>query len=560
MSEILHKYMRKKQVADFAVAEPVPATSQALSPTPGFPFLPLILLAAAIFEALYVLIIALSPLPGLHFSGTPLAQAWPWTLIPSRLLFAGAGTPANHLTLLILTLVGLIAVYACIVWRTYKVTSAPTSRWLLLLLAGALLFGLTLLFQPALFSDDVFTYIFSGRILAVYHADPLNTSPIQFPSDPYLPWVISGRLRPNIYGPLWLLIASLLVSIGKGPAMTLMLFKAVALLSHLINCVLVWAILSRVSPRYRLPGTLLYAWNPLALIELAGSGHSDGLLSALLLLATLLYVQGYKRSKGRWYEIAAMLLFGLATSMNLVVLLLAPLFIWFLLRDKTSMPRVLWGFCWRVLAGLSLVIPIYMAFWRGASTFFAFISVIDMEHFVHSPLGLLTVPTHWFFTLVDQWSHFPSVMQPTVAADVALRASAIFIFALIYLQLFSKVRHALTALPELSHSLALDQEMRLPGFDVLLNCWASAVFWYLVLIMGWFWPWYVLWALWTVGLYRPRGYTLAMLLLSATALLVHPLLTFPGSPLAVDQSIFIFGIPLIYLFIDRQRAGRVAKR
>jgi hypothetical protein len=99
--------------------------------------------------------------------------------------------------------------------------------------------------------------------------------------------------------------------------------------------------------------------------------------------------------------------------------------------------------------------------------------------------------------------------------------------------------------------------VRLAGFDVLIDCWASAVFWYLVLIMGWFWPWYVLWALWTVGLRRPVGYTLAVLLLSATALLIYPFLTFPGSLLTIDQSIYIFGIPLIYLFIDRKRYSGV---
>lgn len=552
MAEILHVHSKKK-----SEGQDIIETGSSTPPARVLPSLLTILLTAGLLEVLYLLLVALSPLPGLHLSKTPLIQAWPWTLLPSQVLFPIAGTTMPQvvglLVLLSLTLAALMGTYALLAWRTSKVTAIISSRWLLLILAGALLFGLTLLFQPALFSDDVFTYIFSGRILSIYHADPLNTAPIQFPADPYLQWMISGRQDANIYGPLWLLIASLLSSISTSPVITLLLYKGLALLSHLVNCVLIWAILTKIAPRRRLLGTLLYAWNPLALIELAGNGHSEGLLSALLLLAVLVYVEDYNRGKGRWHELIALLLFGLAMSINLVVLLIAPLFIWFRLRDKTNIPRVLWGICWRALACLGLVIPIYLPFWRGASTFFAIISVIDMQHFMHSPIGLLTDPVRWAFGLVDQWAHFPPVMQPTIAADMALRFSAIFIFALIYIQLFGNVRRAPASVPDSLQAPSSDQEMLLPGFDVLTDCWASAVFWYLVLIMGWFWPWYVLWALWIVGLRRPNGHTFAVLLLSGTALLIYPLLAFPGSPFATYQSLLIFGVPLVFLFMDRKK-------
>jgi len=71
----------------------------------------------------------------------------------------------------------------------------------------------------------------------------------------------------------------------------LLFFKGLALLSHLVNCVLIWVILGKLAPARRLLGTFLYAWNPLALIELAGNGHNDGMLICLLLLATWLSVQ-----------------------------------------------------------------------------------------------------------------------------------------------------------------------------------------------------------------------------------------------------------------------------
>ncbi len=512
-----------------------------------------------ILALLYLFIVALSPLPSLHLHRTPLITALPWTLLPSQVFFPGAWTTNTllstpdwlHPTLLGVTLVALTAIYAWTVWRMVRCANpaSNTARWLMVLLGGVLLFGLLLLFQPALFSDDVFTYIFSGRLLAVYHANPLNTAPLQFPGDPYLQWVVSGRNAPNIYGPLWLCIASGLVSLGNGQVMTLLLFKGVALLSHLLNCLLVWAILSKIAPSRRLLGTLLYAWNPLAMLELVGSGHNEGVLISILLLATLLYVY----NKGHWSEFGVLLTLGVAGSMNLIAFLIVPLLLWFMVRTEPGIARVLRGFCWRALVVLVPAIAFYLPFWRGAETFFAITSAIDMAHFVHSPAALLIQPTRWAFGLVAQWSQFPPVMQPDTAADSTLRASTILIFVLIYIHLFSRVRHATTTIAGMRYDPLADQAMTLPGFDVLLECWSSAIFWYLVLILGLFWPWYVLWALWIVVLRRLDGRTLALLLFSGTALLIYPLLGFAQSPLNQYQSLLTFGVPLVCLYIYRRK-------
>ncbi|MHB8600015.1 MAG: hypothetical protein ACYDER_24795 [Ktedonobacteraceae bacterium] len=526
----------------------------------SIPLLPTLLLLAGITELLYILVLALTPLPGLHFMSTPLMSAWPWTLAPSRWLFPGAWTTTSttggapqydwfHAILFAVVLVGLIGAYALAIRAVLRMTSmanAP-SRWFLLIVGVAVVFSLTLLFQPTLLSDDVFSYIFSGRLLAIYHVDPLNTIPAQFPGDPYLQWVIAGRNTTNIYGPLWLYIASFLVTISNNPVVTLLLFKGVAILSHIINCLLLWAILSKIAPTRRLQGTLLYAWNPLVLLELAGSGHSDGVLITLFLLATWLYVQGL----GRRYELAVAVTLGFAVSMNFIALLIAPLFFWFLVRSEHNIARSMWGFCWRMCVTLIIAALVSLPLWRGESTFFALTSAVDMSHFEHSPVGLLTQPMRWFFGLVAQWSNFPPVMQPTTAADTTLRATTIFIFALIFFYLFGKVRHATTTIGGMRYSPDADQHMDLPGFDVLLDSWCRTVFWYLVLLSGWFWPWYVLWAIWIVVLRRFDARTITILLLSCTALLSYPLQAFAGTPVSEYQSLFVFGIPLIYIVLNR---------
>src|SRR5438094_7208704 len=56
-----------------------------------------LLLYGGLLELLYLLIVALTPVPPLHFSSTPLATAWTWTLLPSQLLF-GAMQPSASVT------------------------------------------------------------------------------------------------------------------------------------------------------------------------------------------------------------------------------------------------------------------------------------------------------------------------------------------------------------------------------------------------------------------------------------------------------------------------------
>ncbi|HLX40486.1 MAG TPA: hypothetical protein VKR42_08135 [Ktedonobacteraceae bacterium] len=519
-----------------------------------------LLLLGGIMEILYVLVLALTALPGLHFMSTPLLSAWSWTLAPSHWLFpdawtikstTGGPTPYDwlHAILFAVVLIGLISAYALAiraVLRRKNMANVPTG-WFLVMLGAVLVFSLTLLFQPTLLSDDVFSYIFSGRLLTIYHVDPLNSIPAQFPGDPYLRWVIAGRNTTNIYGPLWLYIASLLVTFSNNPVVTLLLFKGVAILSHIANCLLLWAILGKIAPTRRVQGTLLYAWNPLILLELAGSGHSDGVLITLFLLAVWLYVL----DKRRWHELAIIVTLGLAISMNFIALLIAPLFFWFLVRSEQNVTRSMWGFCWRMCVTLLIAALVSLPLWRGESTFFALTSAVDVSHFEHSPVGLLTQPMRWFFSLVARSSNFPAVMQPTTAADTTLRASTIFIFALIFFHFFGKVRGATTTIGGMRYGPDADQHMNLPGFDVLLDSWCGAVFWYLVLLSGWFWPWYVLWALWIVALRRFDARTIPILLLSCTALLSYPLQVFAGTPVIEFQPLLVFGIPLISIILNR---------
>ena len=150
---------------------------------------PWLFFIVCIAELFYLLLVGLSPLQGLHLSNSPLATVVPWTLTPFYLLSGILQPLFGSLIyntwfaslLLSAAISGMVIVYLIAIVLIVRRRPAPTRKWLYLLLGGALLFGITLLFQPRLFSDDVFTYIFSGRILTVYGADPLNTVPGHYP-------------------------------------------------------------------------------------------------------------------------------------------------------------------------------------------------------------------------------------------------------------------------------------------------------------------------------------------------------------------------------------------
>jgi hypothetical protein len=95
--------------------------------------------------------------------------------------------------------------------------------------------------------------------------------------------------------------------------------------------------------------------------------------------------------------------------------------------------------------------------------------------------------------------------------------------------------------------------MRLPAFDTLFYSCGSAVFWYLILVSGWFWPWYLLWSLWMVVLRRLDSFTIAILILSGTALFLYSFTGFTRGPIATYQTALIFGVPIIFLIVAKIR-------
>lgn len=158
--------------------------------------------------------------------------------------------------------------------------------WTLIFLTAFLLW-----FSYNAFSYDLFNYIFDARILTFYHKNPYKFKALDFPNDPmlrFMHWV--HRTYP--YGPVWLLVTIPLSILGRQKFLpTMFLFKGVAIASYLSSCWLVFKILQRTSPRRVIRGLVIFALNPLVIIESLVSAHNDIFMIALALLAFLFLLE-----------------------------------------------------------------------------------------------------------------------------------------------------------------------------------------------------------------------------------------------------------------------------
>src|SRR5262249_32773300 len=108
--------------------------------------------------------------------------------------------------------------------------------------------------------------------------------------------------------------------------------KLLGLGAHLANAALIWAILGRLAPERRLLGTLLYAWNPLCLLEFCASAHNDAMMLTLALAGIYCLV--------REWEILALICFGLSISVKYVWLALVPLYLVWVARRVLATPGI----------------------------------------------------------------------------------------------------------------------------------------------------------------------------------------------------------------------------
>ncbi|HEY3061647.1 MAG TPA: hypothetical protein VGL99_21970 [Chloroflexota bacterium] len=247
----------------------------------------------------------------------------------------------------------------------------------------SLVFQLTLILIPGVFSTDVYSYLIYGQMAGVHGLNPYVVPPDALPGNPLLTWIYDDwRSLATPYGPLWTLLSAALAPLlyPLDVSDQVLIHKVLMNLVHLVNLVLLTVLLKRGLPHVRggrLTAFALFAWNPLLLLEIAGNGHNDALMLTLLLAGLVpiaqLTVAGSNQQRGRFAWVIGMLMLGLSVLVKYATLLVGVFatVIWAReLRDWRA--RALWvggtlltssaialALYWPWLAGLQMLGPAF---------------------------------------------------------------------------------------------------------------------------------------------------------------------------------------------------------
>jgi hypothetical protein len=226
---------------------------------------------------LYFHVVACAPHSILLFSWLPFGR---WTM----------SDPAGASLLYVLCLGALFALYAWLLRiLSLRPESAGAAR---IVFGGAALFSLTLVFLPTLMSKDLYDYMGHGRVLTVHGANPFVTPASEFTPDLFTQAMGWSAATP-LYGPARASISAVLTIAGGGSFLrTVLVFKLFFVVVHLVNGLLVMKVAGGWGESSGAPGPLrasaFYLWNPLALTQVVGDAHNDGVVLLWILLGILM--------------------------------------------------------------------------------------------------------------------------------------------------------------------------------------------------------------------------------------------------------------------------------
>ena len=414
--------------------------------------------------------------------------------------------------------------------------------------------GLLLVFAPAMLSHDLFVYADYGHTLVIYHANLYFVPPATISHD-QITQLDDWRTSTAAYGPFWLYISALIAIVaGNHPLRYIMAFRLLGLAAHLANTWLVLRILrtSGRSPRIVTLGVLLYALNPLALLESCMGAHNDTIMVTFILLGILLSMRAEQRGFTYFTSYAPpAIAFTLAVLIKFTSIPLILFFLALLARKSILASPALAlhhkSQVWQsalfkiLLAGLlcaGLVLLFYTPFWLG-------------HRLTAILLSFSAPPSAWLaensiLRAAQGWIHLHSLSarnswmyRPLVLLSNHLTWTILNLIVLPCATLFGIVRLWHSPTP---HTFTLA---------------ALVTFGALLLVTPWFFAWYVIWlvALAAVLLTRPGNPAQYALIAFALAFSICAFFSYVGNGSALlsnsgfQQCLRTFGIPVLVFLI-----------
>jgi len=254
----------------------------------------------------------------------------------------------------VLTFAALSALYY-LAWRLCRGLQ-PRAMWIVLL-SGAVVLNLAMLWLYPIGAADIFDNISRGRITAVHGGNPFYSVPKEYP-DRFLPYVAWPKTR-SAYGPLWeLMAAGTSRLVGDDKLANVLGFKLLGLIFYTGCIALIAATLNRHAPDRALQGVCLFALNPLVIYETAGNGHNDITMAFFIMLGM------WTLTRHR-FTLAA-LVFTAGALVKFIPLLLLPIAVAAALRALPSLRNRIYYLLITFFVCATLIVVCYAPFWRGS--------------------------------------------------------------------------------------------------------------------------------------------------------------------------------------------------
>lgn len=194
-----------------------------------------------------------------------------------------------------------------------------------------LIFGTVIILffsYPAMLSYDIFNYIATAKVTFFYKENPYIVMPIEFVGDPLLLFTHAAN-KTALYGPVWIIITGLPYLLGFGNFfLTLFLFKFLIIVFYLITLFLIYKLTKSWF------SILLFALNPLVVIETIVSGHNDIVMMGLTLAAV------YFLKKKKLFIAVVFLLLSIGIKFATVSLI--PIFLYLIIMSVYKR-QINWG-------------------------------------------------------------------------------------------------------------------------------------------------------------------------------------------------------------------------
>jgi hypothetical protein len=199
-----------------------------------------------------------------------------------------------------LFLVLLIAAFVAYLAGLLLIRRRAPSRRAVVVLAAAI--QLVPLAAPLLLSTDAWTYWSYGWIGSSGSGNPYAEPPERFPANPALPFMGTDWLdTTSVYGPAFTIASQPLAAVsGNSEWVAAWTYKTLAAAAALAAALLA----GRLATRRRAFAVALVGWNPILAVHLAGGGHNDAWVGALLLAALALAASRRLHGAGTLWALA----------------------------------------------------------------------------------------------------------------------------------------------------------------------------------------------------------------------------------------------------------------